>query len=87
MHCASLRVLQQKTGCFTDASGKRVNGKWQYKAVKLDITTGKQVTEEGEENAQVGEIRVVVLAAQNGAKVLYVESYTVWASATQCLCQ
>lgn len=73
--------------CFTDASEKRVHGKWQYKAVEFDITTGKQVIEEGEENAQVGEIKAVVLAAQNRAKVIYVESYAVWASATQCLCQ
>ncbi|KAK4806386.1 hypothetical protein QYF61_016236 [Mycteria americana] len=68
---------------FTDASAKRVNGKWQYKAVALHITTGKQVVEEGEGSAQVGEIRAVVLAAQNGAKVIYVDSYAVWAGATQ----
>ncbi|KAK4810552.1 hypothetical protein QYF61_004515, partial [Mycteria americana] len=72
---------------FTDASAKRVNGKWQYKAVALDITTGKQVVEEGEGSAQVGEIRAVVLAAQNGAKIIYVDSYAVWAGATQWLCQ
>ncbi|KAK4811127.1 hypothetical protein QYF61_019758 [Mycteria americana] len=65
---------------FTDASAKRVNGKWQYKAVALDITTGKQVVEEGEGSAQVGEIRAVVLAAQNGAKIIYVDSYAVWAA-------
>ncbi|KAK4810748.1 hypothetical protein QYF61_007722 [Mycteria americana] len=64
---------------FTDASAKR--------AVALDITTGKQVVEEGEGSAQVGEIRAVVLAAQNGAKIIYVDSYAVWAGATQWLCQ
>ncbi|KAK4807137.1 hypothetical protein QYF61_018478, partial [Mycteria americana] len=72
---------------FTDASAKRVHGKWQYKAVALDITTGKQVVEEGEGSAQVGEIRAVVWAAQNGAKIIYVDSYAVWAGATQWLCQ
>ena len=67
---------------FTDASAKRAGGKWQYKPIALDITTGKQVTEEGESSVQVGEIR-----AQNGAKIIYVDSYAVWASATEWLCQ
>ena len=48
---------------FTDASAKRVNGKWQYNTIALDITTSKQVIEGGEGSAQVGEIRAVVLAA------------------------
>ncbi|KAK4828000.1 hypothetical protein QYF61_022777, partial [Mycteria americana] len=72
---------------FTEASAKSVNGKWQYKAVALDITTGKQVVEEGEGSAQVGEIRAVVLVAQNRAKIIYVDSYAVWVGATQWLCQ
>ena len=71
---------------FMDASAKRVNSKWQYKTFALDITTGKQVIE-GEGSAQVGEIRAVVLAAQNRAKIIYVDSYAVWAGATQWLCQ
>ena len=72
---------------FSDASAKRVDGKWQYKAVALEIKTGKQVIEEGEGSAQVGELRAVVLAAQNEAKAIYVDSYAVWAGATQWLCQ
>ncbi|XP_019330512.1 PREDICTED: uncharacterized protein LOC109279822 [Aptenodytes forsteri] len=71
---------------FMDASATRVNGKWRYKATILEITTGKQVIE-GEGSAQVGELRAIVLAAQNGAKVIYVDSYAMWAGATQWICQ
>lgn len=42
---------------FTDASAKRVNGQWQYKAVASNINTNKQITE-GEGSAQ--ELRAVV---------------------------
>lgn len=49
----------------------------------LNINTGKQVTEEGEGSAQIGEIKTVVLAAKNGEKVMYVASYAVWAGTTQ----
>lgn len=69
--------------CFTGASARRINGKCQYKATALNINTGKQVTEEGEGSAQVGEIETVVLAAENGEKVMYVDSYAVWAGTTQ----
>lgn len=72
---------------FTSASAKRVNGKWQYKAVALEIKTGKQVIKEGEGSTQAGELRKVVLATQNEAKIVYVDSYAVWAGATQWLCQ
>jgi len=68
---------------FTDASAKKVNGKWPYKALALDITTSKQLTEKGEGSAQVGEVRAGFLAAQNGAKILYADSYAEWASAAQ----
>ena len=40
------------------------------KAAALEVTAGKQVIEGGEGSAQVGELRAVVLAAQNGAKVI-----------------
>lgn len=33
------------------------------------------------------EIRAVVLAAQNGAKIIYVDFYAVWAGATQWIYQ
>ena len=59
---------------FTDASAQRIKGKWQYRAMALDITTGKQVVEDGGGSAQVGELRAVVLAAQNGGKAIYVDS-------------
>lgn len=71
---------------FTDASAKMVNSKWQYKAVALDITTGKQITEEGKGSTQVGQITAIVLAAENEAKIIYVD-YAAWAGATQWLCQ
>lgn len=58
-------------------SHKRVNGKWQYKGIAVDITTGKQVIKEGEGSAQVEEIRAVVLGTQNGSKVIYVDPYAV----------
>lgn len=45
---------------FTDVSAKRVSGKWQYKAVALNINTNKQVIEEREGSAQVGELRAAV---------------------------
>lgn len=40
----------------------------------LDITTGKQVVEDGGGSARVGELRAVVLAAQNGGKAIYMDS-------------
>lgn len=71
---------------FTDTWAKRVAGKRPYKAVALEINTGKEVTEEGEGSAQVGELRAVALAVQNEAKVKYVDFYAVWAGATRWLC-
>lgn len=72
---------------FTDASAKRVSGKRPYKAVTLEIKTGKQVIKAGKGSEQVGGLRVVVLAAQNEAKIVYVDSHAVWAGAKQWLCQ
>lgn len=58
---------------FTDSSAKP-DGKWQYKAVALEISTGKQATGGGEASAQAGELRAVILAAQNRVKASYVDS-------------
>jgi len=41
----------------------------------------------GQHSAQVGELKAVVLAAQNQAKAAYVNSYSLWAGATQWLSQ
>lgn len=40
-----------------------------------ETSTNKQIIEKGEGTAQVGELRAVVLAAQNGAKIMYVDSH------------
>lgn len=69
---------------FTDASAKRVNSRWWSEAAALDIATGKQVIE-GEGSAQVGGLKAVVLAAENGARVICVDSNAMWAAATQWL--
>lgn len=61
----------------TPTENNWVNGKWQYKGIALDITSDKQVIEEGEGSAQVEEIRAVVLAAQNGTKIIHIDPYTV----------
>ena len=72
---------------FTDASAKRTDGKRQYGAAALEINTGRQVIEEREGSAQVGQCRAVVLAAQNGANAIYVDSCTMWVGATRWVCQ
>jgi len=72
---------------FTNASAKRINEKWQCRAATLEINTSKQVIEEGEGSAQVGELRAVVLAAQIGAQAICVDCYAVWAGATQWVCE
>ena len=76
-----------KGGCFTDASAKRVNGKWKYRAVALDTETGMDVIEEGLGGAQVRESNAVSLAVKENVRMVYVDSYAVWAGATQWLCQ
>lgn len=76
-----------KDGWFTDASVKCIDGKWKYRAVALNIQTGMEVVEEGMGSAQVRELKAALLALKEKAKIIYVDSYSFWAGATQCLCQ
>lgn len=59
-----------KGGCFTDASAKRVNGKWKYRAVALDTETGMDVIEEGLGGAQVRESNAVSLAVKENVRMV-----------------
>lgn len=72
---------------FTDASAKHINGKWKYRAVALNIETGVEVIKKGLGSAWVGELKAVLLAVTENAKTVYVDSYAIWAGATQWLCQ
>nr|XP_009922695.1 PREDICTED: uncharacterized protein LOC104321613 [Haliaeetus albicilla] len=72
---------------FTDASAHQVGSKWQYKAVALEVGTGKTVEEEGEGSEQVGELCALLLATENGATIVYTDSYAAFKGATEWLCQ
>lgn len=72
---------------FTDASACRIGSKWQYKAAALEMSTGKSVTEEGEGSAQVGELRALLLAVENGTTAVYTDSYAAYKGATEWICQ
>lgn len=78
LKCTLLRHTNRKHV----ASVHRKNGKQQYKAAALDITIGKQEIEECEGSTQIGKIRAAVQAAHNGAKIIHVDSYTMWACDT-----
>lgn len=71
---------------FTDASVKRIDGKWKYRVVALNIQTGMEVVE-GMRSAQVRKLKAVLLALKEKARTIYVDFYSVWAGATQWLCQ
>lgn len=78
---------EDKDGWFTDASVKCIDGKWKYRAVALNIQTGMEVVEEGTGSAQVRELKTALLALKEKVKMIYVDSYSFWAGATQWLCQ
>ncbi|XP_050770975.1 ribonuclease H-like [Gymnogyps californianus] len=44
-------------------------------------------TEEVEGSAQVGELHALLLAAENGATVIYTDSYATYKGATEWICQ
>lgn len=71
---------------FTDASAGRIGLKWQYKAVALETGIGRSVREEGEGSAQVGELRALPLAAENGATPIYTDSCAAYKGATEWIC-
>lgn len=62
---------------FTDASAKCLNGKWKYRAVALNIEMGVEVIGKALGSAQVGELKAVLLAVKENAKMVYVDSYAV----------
>ena len=68
---------------FIDASSHPETNKWKYKAVVLEVATGERVSEKGEGSAQVGQLRVVLSAAQHGASHIYTDSYAVFKGATK----
>ncbi|XP_054253189.1 ribonuclease H-like [Indicator indicator] len=53
----------------------------------MDVGTDRTVTEEGEGSAQVGELRALMLAVENGAKAVYTDSYATFKGATEWICQ
>ena len=67
---------------FTDASARRVGSRWQYKAVALEIGTGKTV-KESEGSAQVGELQAFLLVVESGATIIYTNSYVTFKGATE----
>lgn len=68
---------------FTDSSSHRENNQRKYKAVALKVATGEKLIESGEGSAQTGELKAVLLAAQQGASHIYTDSYAVFNGATE----
>ena len=60
-----------------------MGSKWQYEAVALEVGTGKSVKEEGEGSAQVGELRALLLAIENGATIVCTDSCATFKGATE----
>ena len=53
----------------------------------LETGTGKTVEEEGEGSAQVGQLWALLLAVENGATIIYTDSYATFQGATEWICQ
>lgn len=58
---------------FTDPSPHPVGSRGQNEAAAHETGTGKTITEEGEGSAQVGELRAFLVAAENGATIIYTD--------------